>query len=363
MKTVDKEEHVVLSFVLLVITLFCLGVSFWSMATGYESMAGNIYASSAIAFILVLMMFAINYRLRRGLMQGIKASTIILLMIAYLIVVSASFSGMFNKFYSTFMHSELIKEELEEKVTALDDLQSRAMATLTSTEEEVLRTKVQGLLDQFKAQVKSPAEPGLGPKAKKILKDIENLIGQSITEIPPRGMSIQELTKYGEDREKEIKAFMENSAKMAEINAPEKRNYAKTLPDIIKEVKGPLMESIQAITNDFNPTTRADALKAIQAAVTVYKQIGSKTQSLVKESHFDYNTKMIIENDQVGKISHSYTSARKHIDKPSVWLAAAIALGIDLIVPLFVFLLTPKGMNPGLRTPRSDGAKQLSKQF
>jgi hypothetical protein len=70
--------------------------------------------------------------------------------------------------------------------------------------------------------------------------------------------------------------------------------------------------------------------------------MGSKTRSLIKDKVFVYDENIRVENDELGKISHTYRSAGAHISHWSVWMSAFLALMIDLVVPLFVYFLTPR---------------------
>ena len=359
----DHHEDAVLGIVLLLIATLCLGFSFYAMMVGYRDLVGSTLGSAVLALILVLMLFALNYRLRRGLLSGISARDVIILMILYFVVVLASFSGMFNKFYSTFMHDELIKEELQQKITAVQSLKERAVAELTSEEAEKLRAQVESKISQLSAQIQNPQEPGLGQKAQAILADTEALLGEKLTRLLGKDTTTVGLKKLADSYASMIRDAVERNKKMVELNEPERRAYVGILTKDAKTMIDRLGESLRAVSSK-TEVARSDAIVALQDAVNLYKGIGSKTRSLIKDKNFEYDEAIRLENDEVGKISHTYRSARAHIGHWAVWVSAFVALMIDLIVPLFVYFLTPRGRKTtGALRSRNSGPSKLSRDF
>jgi len=342
----DQQEDAVLSVVLLLIAVLCLGFSFYAMMVGYHDLVGSLLGSGVLALILVLMLFALNYKLRRDIMNNMGGGAIAVIMVLYLVVVLASFSGMFNKFYSTFMRDELIKEELQQKITAIQTLKERATAELTSEEAEKLRAQVESKIGQLAAQVQNPQEPGLGQKAQSILVDVEALLGEKLTRLVGRDTTTVGLKKLSDNYGDMIRSALERNKKMVELNEPERRAYVGLLSKDAKTINERLTDSLRAVSTK-TEVARSDALLVIQDAVNLYKGIGSKTRSLLKDKKFEYDENLRVENDDIGKISHTYRSALQHINHWAVWVAAFLALMIDLIVPLFVYFLTPRGRKPG----------------
>lgn len=355
--THDREEDAVLSIVLLLIAVLCLGFSFYAMMVGYRDLVGSLFGSGVLALILVLMLFALNFKLRRGLMSGMGASGVAVLMILYFVVVLASFSGMFNKFYSTFMGDELIREELQQKITAVQTLKERAVAELTSEEAEKLRAQVESKIGQLSAQIQNPQEPGLGQKAQLILVDIETLLGEKLTRLVGRDTTSVGLKKLADSYAEMIRSALERNKKMVELNEPERRAYVGILTKDSKTIIDRLTESLRAVSSK-TEVARSDALLTLQDAVNLYKGIGSKTRSLLKDKKFEYDEAIRVENDEIGKISHTYRSAIAHINHWAVWVAAFLALMIDLIVPLFVYFLTPRGRRANGGWARSKAARE-----
>jgi hypothetical protein len=343
-----QEQDAVLGVALLLIAVLCLGFSFVTMMYGYRDLVGSLFGSAVLSLIMILMLFALNYRLRKGLQSGMTSGQIAGLLAIYMLVVFASFSGLFNRFYSTFMQDELIKEELQQKITLVQDVQNRAKAELINVEAERMRGRIEGKVTQLQQQIQNPGEPGLGPKALGLLKEIEADLNNPVTLLKWNDNSPEGLKRLSNTYSTMIRDIMEKSEGMRKMNEPERRAYAASMTAEATRTIEKLTANSKAASNK-TEASRTQALGAIQEAVNSYKAIGSKTRSLLKgnEKEFVYDEDIRVENDELGKISHTYRSAGQHITHWSVWMAAFLALMIDLVVPLFVYFLTPRGQANG----------------
>lgn len=337
----NQEQDVVLGVSLLLIGALCLGFSFVTMMYGYRDLVGSLLGSAVLSLILVLMLFALNYRLRKGLQSGMSGGQVAMLFVVYMIVVLASFSGLFNRFYSTFMQDELIKEELQQKIVLIQDVQNRAKAELTNVDAERLRGRIDAKISQLQQQIQNPGEPGLGPKARILLNEIETELDGQLTILTWNDFSTEGLKKLSNNYSNMIRDVMEKSEGMRKINEPERRAYVAVMGAEAGRTVDKLTANLKAAVNK-TEASRAEALSVLQDAVNTYKNIGSKTRSLIKDKVFVYDESIRVENDELGKISHTYRSAGAHISHWSVWMSAFLALMIDLVVPLFVYFLTPR---------------------
>jgi hypothetical protein len=351
----QKEQDAVLGIVLLLIALLCLGFSFVTMTLGYKDLVGSIWGSGVLSLILVLMLFALNYRLRRGLQSGMSPKQMSGVIILYIVVVFASFSGLFNRFYSTFMQDELIKEELQQKISSMQDIQSRAKAELTNLEAEKIRGGIESKITQLSQQIQNTGQPGLGSKARMILDDIERDLNTKLTVLVWQDNTTAGLQKLSDNYATMIRNVMEQSAGMRRINEPERRAYVTQMLSESSKSIADMTGSMKASVNK-TEVARADGLAVLQEAVNTYKGIGAKVRSLLKDKNFQYDADIRVNNDEIGKISHTFRSAWQHIGHWAVWISAFLALMIDLIVPLFVYVLTPRGhqSTPLRKTERKD---------
>lgn len=340
----NNDDYLVQSIFLLLITVICLGVSWWSMTEGYKSFFGSYGMSAAVSTVFVLMLAALNYTLRRGLIKGIGKGSVTAILVIYLLVVMLSFSGMFNKFYSQFIGNDLVREEIDQKKDKLGALEKEGMAVLTGEQGFILRNRVPNLKEKFKTEVLSQTELGIGKNAKAILFEIQSLLGKTtpFTTPPTPTRAPQELNAVIEKVWKDIDSAVNESETLKKLNAEEKFVLQQKLPGAIKTQVDNLIAARSKIGSKSNESERIAGLASIQSAIDTYKDFGKQIESLVKEKPFTYDKQMQVVNDRIGEIPHSFESAKRNLDKGVVWVSALIALGIDLIVPIFVFFLTPR---------------------
>lgn len=358
MNTQNNDEYFVQTVFLLLITTICLGVSWYSMALGYESFMGSFALSAAVSTVFVLMLAALNYTLRRELIKGAGRVKLLSIFLLYLAIVLLSFSGMFNKFYSQFMESELIREEIGEKIDRLTELEQKGRSVLTSEKANAVKAKVSALKDELGREIRSQTEPGIGSKAKGILNEIKNLLelSRDFRIYPTPNRTTSELNAVIELLWKDIDSGMQKSEALRRLNSPEKEDLARELPIRIKSSIDKLTVAREKIgAKQSLGTDRANGLAALQSAVDEYKTIGNKIASLVKESDFEFDKQIRVINERIGEIPHTYESAKAHFSRGVVWIAAGVALGIDLIVPLFVYFLTPRSGLAIIRVRRRNG--------
>ena len=344
MSTENNDEYLVQSIFLLLITSICLGVSWYSMATGFESFFGKFTISAAVATVFVLMLAALNYTLRRGLINGISSGKITAILVLYLAVVILSFSGMFNKFYSQFVGNDLVLEEIDTKIDLLKDIKDRGMPALTDVESAAIRSKVNDLKGKLRREIMLQNEPGVGPEAKKILAEIKTLLGKrsEYRIYPTPSRKQKELEDVIKLFHQDIDGDVASSDILKRLGAEEKFTLSQRLPQEIDTYVTALTEARGTVGSKSSVAERDKALEVVQRAVVMYKKAGSEIAALVKDRTFEYKKNLRVENDRIGEIPHTFESARAHMERGSVWFAGLLALGIDLIVPVFVFFLTPR---------------------
>lgn len=367
MTTDNNDDYLVQTVFLLLITLICLGVSWWSMSEGYQSFFGSYGMAAAVATVFVLMLAALNYTLRRGLVKGIGAGKVVAILVIYLLVVMLSFSGMFNKFYSQFMENDLVREEIDQKIDLLNDLEKRGIAVLTSEQADAIRTKVKQLKEDFEREVRSQTEPGIGKKARSLLAEVQSLLGRTTPfPVPPTPtLAPKELEAVIKRLHEDIDSEVKKSDTLRKLHSPEKFKLSQEFPKLMQKQVGLLTDARAQIGVKSGQSARAGGLEAIQSAVDTYKKQGAEIAAVVKEGEgFKYDKTVRVVNDRIGEIPHSYESAKQHLDRGVVWIAALIALGIDLIVPIFVFFLTPRsGVSGGGGIGRQSGASGLKTEY
>lgn len=365
----NQEESIFQSIIILVVSIACLGVSWWSMATGYESFVNNFIVSAAIATIFILILAGLNYSLRQGLKQGISRGRIATLMMVYFLVVALSFAGMFNKFYSEFMRKELFKEEITSKISSLRELESEANALLISGDDNKTVKFVNRKLKELEQQITDSGNPGGGIRSKAIIKEIEVALklNSPITPQTAKSNKTEDLKDLYTRYESLIKASLNDSGELDSKYA-EKNNVLTTVAESVKNHVIKLNSVRAELSASNNQSAEANTISALNEAVDEYHKLAKQIATLVPpDKTFNYQNELRFENDGVGRISHTFKSAIEHFPHWAVLVAAFLALGIDLIVPLFVYVMTPRAKNnrsfSGQTSNRSNRPTTLKNDF
>lgn len=309
------------------VTLICLGISFYQTSIGYQEFFGSIIISSIFALVIVLLLFFLNYKLRSVRRNNGGVATVIQLLILYCIFTSVSFAGNFNSFYTSFMKNELIKAELVEKKDELNKLQTQATIILSS--QDRIAPQIDGLVSQLEIQINNPDAPGCGKNCESILTQIESILGESITRLKSNNNKqlFQEYKKII-DKQMEIKLRVIND-KLRKDLIIQINNDTKSLTSEIDEV-------IE------NPSI--NGIHILKKVVDEYKNIGIKTEALVGEP-FKFNEAIKVDNEEIGRISQTFYSASKNANHWGTWLCVIISVFVDLFVPIFILVVTVPNSN------------------
>ncbi len=342
MQTQNKSSSSLDLNIILLITLICLSISFYQTGMGYSKLFGAWPLSFAFAFVLVLFMFLQNQRLMQRVSTGKAAGGILGV---YLILTMASLGGNFNSFYSKFMGSELIREELETKRDSLIHIQDRAHSVLANKETDRFEADVNSEIDQLKLQIANEGNPGVGPKSRAILSDLQTKLGINFTDLRAKSTSGTDLKDIGEQYAAMIKQGL--NTKLGALNHLQRNQL---IADIDDRVKNALLLVDQAAKDTRNTP---EGLEAINKAVQEYKYIGSKTLGMTDNYKFKYDDTFEVKNGRLGEIDHAIRSAFAHLGAWGTWLALFISLLIDFIPPMIIL---------GMVQPEEDDRRNLPRK-
>lgn len=294
--------------IILLITFFCLGISFYQMTVGYREFGGYIL-SGTFSLVVVLILLYLNFELLRAKRENRSVAKI---MAWYLFFVIVSFAGNFNSFYSFFMKDELLRNEVTEKYDKLRQL--RADVEVAFRTKKGIDDKVSTLLSDLNSQIKSKDEPGCGQKCEGILREIELALKRKITRIKSSNNDYlaDEYRKivYGNDETLLLNSFDQE---------------IRTLEPEVKEAEN-------------QPSKYA--LSTAQRITDLYKIYGINAEKLAGDIP-KYEKQIVVDNAEFGSIKQTFKSAfSSHLSHWGTWISAFAALMIDLFVPLFILGFT-----------------------
>lgn len=323
-----KDDGGALRFLITaIITVICLGISFYQVTIGYKDLVGSYWLSGLISFVIVLILFYLAYEIRE---QRRKNQSIAKYLIAYLIFVLFSFAGNFNAFYTQFMKGELLKAELTEKHDAFSKLREDAKLALESSTQDI-SPQINQLVGQLESQIRNPSEPGCGRKCEEVLVSLEGLLGTKITRLTSsdKNFLIQEYRKLVEEARK---------SKLEIAKSTDKNRLIEQIDNDILIFKPQIDAAMQDPANK--------ALGIIGIMVDKYKDYGKKVKALAGNL-FNYDQEIKVKNAEIGRLNFTFSSAKQNIENWGTWIAAFLSLFVDLFVPLFILLVTkPSDRDP-----------------
>lgn len=306
--------------VTLLMTVICLGLSFINVADAYkEIMRGSYFLSGLLSLAITAGLFLCAFKMRQA---KLNRESWVAPLIFYIALVIASFAGNFNGFYSYFMRGELLKTELTEKADAFRTLREDSRVALGDFKDQ--SPQINQLASQLESQIRNPSEPGCGPKCEEKLVELEGVLGTKLTRLKAadKEFLVREYKKMIDEARKAL---------LSKLNSAEQKDIITQMD----EDATTLQPAISAATQD----AAEKALPVITTIVEKYKFYGAKVRSFVGKA-FIYDDQMTVKNAEIGKMSHTFSSAFQNLNHWGPWIAAFVAILIDIIVPIMILGLT-----------------------
>lgn len=303
-----------------------MAISLAQTALGFTDLFGAPFAWAFSAAITMLMYgFTLFIGTRR-----LNKLPVIGFLIAYLFFSLFSFSGNFNAIYTSYQKEQLFRDELLKHKQQLNDVVSATNKALNNFNPELTekRNRVEALTEQLVSQISDPARPGLGKRALELIREIEGVLGERLTEFGTRGIAPKELAlRYQENIDQITRRKLTNKDydKVEEIRANTEKKA--------KEINN-LIDNVLSTAADVKQYGFETNLKA----VNVINEIGSNTQEFINDTAIFKFEKVPFESQEIGKIAFSFKSA--FVDHPLVAvLFTILCLFIDwaVVLSLLVF--------------------------
>ncbi|MBE2895603.1 hypothetical protein HPC38_01765 [Pasteurellaceae bacterium HPA106] len=308
------------------LTIF-LGISLYQTALGFEDLLGKPLAWAFSAGITVIMFYL---TLHVG-NKRINSEPITGLVLFYLICSLFSFSGNFNAVYTQYQTEQLYRDELTLHKEQLNETLTSSTRALNnfSPEDNAKKVKIEQLTEQLVRQINDPARPGLGAQAKSLVREIENTLGERLTEFAG---SPKELAQKYEDNIKSIVATKYKSGdlgraeKLIEDNKAKAERMNKTIDDVL---------SSSQLVKDLGYQINMEVVNTIN-------EIGIKTQELIGDSSKYSFHKAQFGIQEIGKIAYSFKSGfTQHI--LVAFLFSIFCLFLDWAVVLYLIVRYGRG--------------------
>lgn len=292
-----QSKNTPIGIFLALLALILVGVSFYQTWNGIEQLFGS--AALPLAFVLSSLLLFLCYlihscRLKQEPTGGLLA--------IYCFVATLCFLANFNALYTRFMKTDIYRQELSTLNSNFDHLQATVSSKFNYKYPLEIAQQIEIKKKQLVDQIQDPGNPGIGDRAKIIIKDMEKLLGEKITVLSPINNDYADLANR---MAKQIDSMVLNlSIQESELKDAIERAVLKC----DKKVQDLVILNAAEIDNS--------AEKLIEEEVNEYNKLGSKAQSLLGEEKFKFSP-MKSETSSIGKIGYAFKHA---IDNFGIYL-------------------------------------------
>lgn len=274
-----------------------MAISLVQTALGFTDLFG---AGFAWAFSIAITMVMYGITIFVG-QRRINRLPIIAFLVGYVVFSLFSFTGNFNAVYTEYQREQLFRDELLKHKQQLNDTVSAANKALNNFSPEIgeKRNRVEALTEQLVSQITDPNRPGLGKRALEIIREIEAILGEKLTEFGTRGGNWNAIAQR----------YQENIDQIARRKITSK-DYDKV--DEIHETIQKKSKELNNLIDDVLQTTYSVKTYGYEAnlkAMNVINEIGSMVQEFINDSSKFKFDKVQFENQEIGKIAFSFKSA------------------------------------------------------
>ncbi len=346
-KTSKKGMPPIIKFGAWVLSLIVFVVGFWHSHLGLKSfnLFNSEYGSLAVAGI-VLLLILLSYNLA---VNGKKSAFYF-----YIFGGLLFFTFNLNFFYPSYLSDKLVKEEAK---VLNDTLQSYSNRMSKFKNPELINDYL--LLTDLKEKILSEIkyQNGFGNQAKKYLKEFNNILSDYEKD-PKRKKAVRVTPSYAvgntqEDRDNmynEMSKLLESAIEsfnvktVANGKAENTTNLYQGIQDI-NEIRETYSDKlIDIIKDDF--VINLDSVKSHPHVVTL-KTLATKINNAIDKINNaedkGINNKEFAhvesQSENIGKFEHTIASIKERINKIDTWGIIFLCLFIDLLVPLFIYVM------------------------
>lgn len=325
---------------LLVMAAICLCISTYQTANGYLDAAGGFWLSLPIAVLISGAMGLISFRLWRTKRSAPERPTLLAL---FVFVSFFSVAANFNAFYSNKVAEEVAARDVAETRILMDSLEaeidSASAQVNTSSEELILSLEREKAI--LLAQVRDPNEPGVGSRARLVIRRINKLIGTSLS-IPNRG-------------DPELQASM-LEGQIDRIIEEEKRRVENRNLGLRDSAKKRFENARLSLATSEQSPGSGELRVQTALALEDYNKIGADAKGLLAQAGIDFTPKRLDSSD-IGSIPFAFRSALSGEFPVATIIALLMALLIDYTIPVLILVVQGGEKLPSAHFPDRRNAR------
>lgn len=302
-----------------VLAILLISVSFYQTWLGLKQIFGP--ASMVISLVLSSLLLLLCWLMYEAKLKG--SSTNGLLGI-YVFVASFCFIANFNALYTRFMRTDIYTTELRTINDSFNTLESDIQSKLNYKYPKATAQDIEIKKKQLMEQIQDRGNPGLGERAKSLIRDIEKLLGAKVDLLAVVGNDYADLA---ERMGKQIDGMISD---LSPVEAELKTDVNKAVLKWNKQIQDVLLLS----KNDKDDISQG----LIDASITEYNKLGSRAHTVLGEDKFKF-VPITSKTQDIGKIGYAFEHAIKNFGiYQFVVLMGCILL--DFLIPIMILLVT-----------------------
>lgn len=343
--TTTKKISPIVKFGAWMLSFIVFLVGFWHSHLGLIEMRPfeSEYGSLIVAGIFLLLIL-ISYNIA---INGKKSA-----LIFYIVGGFFFFIFNLNYFYPSYLGRKLINEETDQIKETLTIQKSKLNSISQIKENEYI--KILENLTEFKTNILSEIAErgGFGPRANRNLNEIRKLTGSELTGEFRIKKNPDDIIKLYQDWDQKLdNVIMNYVAKTIPGDDKNKLEivYANKELEKFYEKYNPILDSI---ANDdkrvyldslkFDNYVPNKQIKTLKLVVDKINQIDIRVNTALNKPQPPIYSKENPKSKHIGKFEHTLASVKERINKIDTWGIILLCLFIDLLVPLFIYLMIRK---------------------
>lgn len=304
---------------LAILALLLISVSFYQTWLGLQQIFGS--ASMLIALVLSLLLLFLIWLIRSAKIEGRSTAKLVGI---YIFIASFCFIANFNALYTRFMRTDIYTTELRSINEKFNNLQTEVETKIDYTINKKDAPAILTNKKKLMAQIIDEGNPGIGDRAKDLIRDLEKQTGQTITILQPYHNNYQDLAvRMGSQIDDMLGAMSPDQKGL--LNDVESATLKWN-----KEIGNALLLS-QKEKDDISQGL-------IDKSLAEYNKLGNKAREVLGNDKFKFEP-MLSSTQEVGKIGFAFNHAIKNFGMYQFVVLMGCIL-LDFIIVIIVLLVT-----------------------
>jgi hypothetical protein len=300
--------------------------------SGYTTFIGFAYdlpfpLALVISIIVGLGLLIINFRIKDARIRGDNVGATL---VAFLLFFVVSFISNTNAIYTYFLQNDIVGEAQTKAWHIFDKGTQSLLSALGQSDFSVEANRVKQDLDLAKRnlrnQILDPGNPGMGPKARQHLQEVETILGVNLTRLQPPSpnSSSSSFEKYADRLEDQIDNAFATQFRTTRSQAFEIDGFRDKLMKLRALYNNTITEK------QFNSDT-TDLMKSDLASLYVEadKLIGYHGERLEIDNSVD----------DIGSFQYTWNNFFNLTNVPAIILSIIISIVLDILTPTLSLLL------------------------